>query len=108
MSDAHHQSGIVSLDIMHGIANGMSVADVLEALGQPFQRLPPDEVETPSETFANLGSSFQFGDDQRITEVWTYRHDRRGKFVLKNVVTSFLAFDGGTLRSQWRVNQMVE
>jgi hypothetical protein len=108
MSDPAPTSGIVSLDIMRNIVDGMSATDVFQALGEPFQRLPPDEVQTPSETFAEIGSSFRFNADQNLTEVWAYRHDRRGKFKLKNILTSYLGFEDGKLRSQWRVNQLVE
>ena len=107
MSDSPEQSGIVSLDEMRRITNGMSSVEVVALLGEPFQKLPPEEVTTPSEVFAELGSSFQFASDQGLTEVWSYTHDRRGKFKLKDRVTSFLAFKDGVLRSQWRAYQKV-
>ena len=85
----------------------MSPDQVIAILGPPFQRLPPDEVKTPSEVFSELGSSFQFASDQELTDVWSYLHDRRGNLKLKDRVTSFLAFKDGALRSQWRSYEKV-
>ena len=102
MSESPEQRGVVSLDEMRRVSSGMSPAQVVAILGEPFRRLCPEEVKIPSEVFAELGSSFQFASDQKLTEVWSYAHDRRGKFKLKDRVTSFLAFKDGVLRCTWR------
>lgn len=107
MSDPE-KVGIVPLDEMRRVRDGMSPEQVIAIIGEPFQRLPAEAVKTPSEVFAELGSSFQFASDQGLTEVWSYRHDRRGKFKLKDRVTSFLAFKDGVLRSRWRSQERVE
>jgi hypothetical protein len=107
MSDAPQQSGVVPLDAMREIKDGMLRSEVVARLGEPFQRLPREAVQTPSETFAELGSSFQFAADQNLSEVWSYLHDRRGKFPLKDRVHTFLGFEGEVLRAQWRTQQEV-
>jgi hypothetical protein len=98
MSDAPQQSGVLPLEAMREITDGLLRSEVVARLGEPFQRLPRDEVQTPSETFAELGSSFQFAADQNLSEVWSYLHDRRGKFQLKDRVYTYLGFEGEVLR----------
>ena len=107
MSESREHLGVVSLDVMRRIGNGMTPAQIIVAIGEPFQRLSPAEAQTPSDIFAELGSSFEFASDRGLNEVWSYQHDRRRKFKLRDRVTSFLAFRDGVLCSQWRSYQKI-
>lgn len=102
---ADKPQGFVPLEWMEPIEVGMSDVEILSRLGEPYEKLSPEDVSTPSDFFASIGSIFRPTDDEGVEEIWTYRHDSYPEVPGETKQTSFLGFADHELQSFWQHDQ---
>lgn len=95
--------GIVPIEAMQPVAQGWTVDAVRAHLGSPLAIQSPKDDVGPTATFKSLGFTiFDFAADRDLDAVWVYKHDRRGKFRLKQLVLTYLGIRDGIVTGLWR------
>lgn len=95
-------TGYVPRDSMDPIEVGMTEDDVLSRIGEPFEKLSPEGVRTPSDVFASFGSMFRPSNDEGVDEIWIYRHFAYPHDQTEPRLTSQLGFANHVLQSFWK------
>jgi len=107
MSDADQTPvGYVPHEWMDSIEIGMAESEILSRLGEPYEKLSPGGVNTPSDFFESFGSMFRPSDDEGVEEIWTYRHFSHPHDQSETRRTSFLGIADHVLQSFWEEEQM--
>ncbi len=88
--------GIVPVELMQPVDAGWTIEELLEHLGPPLAIQRPEDVSGPTDFFESLGfEAFDFEADRNLSEVWVYKHDRRGTFRLKGEILSYVGVRDG-------------
>jgi hypothetical protein len=91
MGPAPDPVGFVPMERMAAVKGQMTPEEVRALLGGPALAQPAEESPLHR-------TGAQPGD-----VVWTYRHRRRGKFLMDREIVSYLHFRGGALYTSCRV-----
>ncbi len=83
--------GVIPLERMQRVCEGMTKVHVLGLLGQPkFKKRPG--IDTSPSALRQIGSIFEFDVERDLSAVWIYVHDKRGTFDLTRLVVTFVGF----------------
>ena len=98
------QPGMIPLEVLQTVAPDWTTDALLAHAGPPWQVHPADARAGPTAVFESLGfCSLKFDLDSDLDEVWEYRHDRRAKLKLANLLVSLVGVRDGYVTGIWRV-----
>jgi len=103
LTPASQSNGVVPVEAMRPVEEGWTIEALREHLGPPLEVRSADETPGPTDTFSSLGFTvFDFAVDRDLSEVWVYKHDRRGKFRLTKLLLSFVGIRDGKVTGVWQ------
>jgi len=97
------ECGIVPVEALRPVAPGWTASELCERIGSPLEIRSQNSTAGPTELFQSFGFSiFDFEVDRDLDEVWIYKHDRRGKFLLTRPLFSFVGVRNGIVTGIWQ------
>lgn len=98
--------GVVPVEALRPVTAGWTEGALRALVGPPLEVRSPSSCAGPTEVFESFGFSIlDFETDRDLDEVWVYRHDRRGTFLVTNRLHRFVGMRNGIVTGIWRVSR---